>query len=296
MNRRSSEITIVTTIDSLSETVTIKRTTPYIRGPTIIDTYTFDGKIDDIQLFPISHKIEILDAKGKFFRYEIRDLVYDGPTFKLSGQTSASFGRNMKVTWWKGYRLGWVYKSGSMYVKSEKLESDYEVFNVRLFDPIITGNQIGNKVVSEMCSPVYKTWTEEIPHYTTCLEEECTHNNSDIKVNSSYVVQPNGTFSFIHCFYNSIRCLDYIEKIVHTNEQVGCKLNGKINVSDTIYSGNDAYCRLEDPNICCYSNKEGGEFAATWRKDGSVEKECENLITDKVTLVSSTNERFMKKR
>jgi len=133
MNRDVSNIKVETTYNQ--DTIIIKRTTPFKRGPVVIDTYLFDGKNDDIELFPISHEVEIFNASGKFYRYEVKDLVYDGETFKLENQTSMGFGRNMKITWWKDYRLGWVYKTGSMYVKSEKLDSDYEVFDVRLFDP-----------------------------------------------------------------------------------------------------------------------------------------------------------------
>ena len=134
MNRDTKNIKVETVYDT--NTITIKRTTPYIRGPVIVDTYYLDGTIDDIELFPISHKVEVFNATGKYYKYEVRDLIYYGDSFKLDGkQTSMAFGRNMKVEWWDNYNLGWVYKSGSMYVKSDKLESDYEVFEVRLFDP-----------------------------------------------------------------------------------------------------------------------------------------------------------------
>lgn len=131
--RDVSNIEVKTWNDSIK--VWVQRTTPYKRGPVIIDTYEFDSSIEDIESFPISHTIEIFNGTGYFYKYEVKNLIYDGPTFKLDGkQTSQAFGRNMKVEWWKDYRLGWVYKSGKMYVKSEKL-SAYEKFNARLFDP-----------------------------------------------------------------------------------------------------------------------------------------------------------------
>ena len=133
LNRDVSEIEVNTWNDS--KNVWIQRVTPYIRGPVIMDTYEFDSSTSDIELFPISHTIEVFNGSGYFYKYEVKDLEYSGPTFKLDGwQTSQEFGKNMTVTWWKDYKLGWIYKSGSMYVKSEKL-SDYEKFDVRLFDP-----------------------------------------------------------------------------------------------------------------------------------------------------------------
>ena len=134
MYRQRSGINVSTTING--DEITITRTTPYIRGPVIIDTYKFRGNITDIELFPISHTIEVINGTGYFYRYEVKDLTYDGSTYKLDGtETVAEFGKNMKVTWWEGYRLGWVYASGSMYVKSEKITTDHVMFNVRLFDP-----------------------------------------------------------------------------------------------------------------------------------------------------------------
>ena len=114
----------------------IRRKTPYIRSPVIIDTWNFDGNIKDIKQFPISHTVEVINGTGFYYKYEVKDLDYSGDSFKLDGsQTHMDFEKNMKVTWWDNYRLGWIYKSGSMYVKSEKITDDYVKFNVRLFDP-----------------------------------------------------------------------------------------------------------------------------------------------------------------
>jgi hypothetical protein len=137
MNRRASQIKVETFYDN-DEIVKIVRTTPYIRGPVIVDTYTFDGKVTDITLFPISHQIEIHNGSGYFYRYSVDELVDVPPKKKLvDGETVHSFGRNMKVEWSPGYNwawLGWPYGSDSMAVQY-KLKSDYETFNARLFDP-----------------------------------------------------------------------------------------------------------------------------------------------------------------
>ena len=110
MYRDAKNIKINTTING--NRVLIRRETPYIRGPVIIDTYTFNGDVGDKKLFPISHEVEIYNASGKFFRYEVRDLVYDGLSIKLTDETSMSFGRKMKVEWQEDYRWAWVYKDG----------------------------------------------------------------------------------------------------------------------------------------------------------------------------------------
>lgn len=174
MNRDTKNILVETTYDENS--ITIKRKTPYIRGPIIIDTYLFNTKEEDIELFPISHKVEVLNAQGKYYRYEVKDLVYDGDTFKLDGkQVSQSFGRNMKVNWWNGYRLGWVYKTGSMYVKSEKLETDYEVFETKLFDPVAYGYNLTLYLDGVQADRKYEYYTVAniTANVSVCEEEQC---------------------------------------------------------------------------------------------------------------------------
>jgi len=133
--RRSSKINVSVTYND--STITIKRVTPYIRGPVIVDTYYFKGSIDDVELFPISHQVEVFNGSGYFYRYEVRNLVYDGPTYKLAGQTVLEFGRNMKLELEPDYRWSWVYKKGTVRTQYD-IPSDYEVFNVRLFDPEVT--------------------------------------------------------------------------------------------------------------------------------------------------------------
>ena len=132
MNRQTSSIKVWTEIDG--NDVWIYRNTTYIRGPVITDTYHFQGDISDVRLFPLSHKVEIFNAKDFFYRYEVRDLTYDGESYKLSGETELNFGKNMKVELNPNYRWAWVYKSGVLRAQYD-IKSDHETFYVRLFDP-----------------------------------------------------------------------------------------------------------------------------------------------------------------
>lgn len=138
MNRRRSSINITQQING--QNLTITRTTDYIRGPKIIDTITTRGDIKDIELFPISHTIEIFNGSGFFYRYTVDDLSDTGGKRKLDGEVELSFGRNMKVTLHPDYRwawIGWPYGYDSVSAQYD-IKSDYEIFNVRLFDPKVT--------------------------------------------------------------------------------------------------------------------------------------------------------------
>lgn len=131
MNRRLSDIKIYTSYTNNS--VTIIRYTKYIRGPVINETWYFEGNITSKELFPIYHKVEIYNGSGFFYRYEVRDLDYDGETRKLD-VNYMGFGKNISVEWESGYRWAWVYKTGILKVQYD-IPSDYEVYNVKLFDP-----------------------------------------------------------------------------------------------------------------------------------------------------------------
>ena len=124
--RDVSNVKIYAHIDETTNTTTIIRETPFKRGPFIRDTYYFRGDVKDKKRFPVYHKVEIYNASGLFYRYEVRDLTYSGPTHKLKGETYLRFGRNVDVTLNPGYRWAWVYKSGIVKAQYD-IKSDYEV-------------------------------------------------------------------------------------------------------------------------------------------------------------------------
>ena len=114
------------------------RFTRYENGEAILHTWKFDPYTENIEDFPIKEEICIENAKGKYYRYSLKKLYEPGPKRKLI-ETSASFGRNMKVTFEPDYSwawIGWPYGKDSFAVQY-KIDSDYECFDVRLFDPVL---------------------------------------------------------------------------------------------------------------------------------------------------------------
>ena len=217
MNRRSSGIVVSSFIDNVSNTVLIKRVTPYIRGPVVKESWFFNGSVSDVGVFPIYHKVEVFNASGFFFRYEVRDLTYDGLTEKLFG-TNMSFGKNMKVTWQDGFRWAWVYKAGILKVQYG-IPSDYEVFNVRLFDPVKEKPDIkdDNSVfIVDNCFNVTKYKTAVVPvfeNFSKCW-------NTTIFFDCKNVTHINETTSLPYVVVNATcknktetSCYNYTEKV-----------------------------------------------------------------------------------
>lgn len=131
--RELNETSVDIQIDDRDNLVNITRYTKYKVGPVIKDTYLFDGKLTDIRLFPIKHTIELINATGYIYQYEVRDLIYSGETIK-DPKSPLNFGGNMKLEWDDGAYWSTIYKSGIFKARWKPI-SDYEVYNVRLFDP-----------------------------------------------------------------------------------------------------------------------------------------------------------------
>jgi len=122
---------------------TITRRTPYKNGAMILDTYEFDGALEAVEDFPVAHTIEIFDAKGLIYMYEVKRLVYTGASV-WDVTSPQSFGRNMKVEFDDGYYYSSIYKyknkdEGRLWVKY-RITEDYVKLDMRLFDPIISEN------------------------------------------------------------------------------------------------------------------------------------------------------------
>lgn len=262
INRDVQSINVTTDIEN--DLVTITRTTPYKRGPVIVDTYKFDGKIDDIELFPISHTIEIFNGTGYFYKYEVKDLTYDGDTFKLDGtQTAMKFGKNMKVTWWENYRLGWVYKTGSMYVKSDKIDSDYVSYKVRLFDPV--GESYVFSLFFDGVNSTRKYEYRTVANITTnisncsgdcrvCVDIDDSITNLSFDLGSKNFTCGNNSVSFLYNI-TTLRVNEFndstVTKELSTNGSVYIDLDNRTNIVSLSFNitGKSTTCYQETANV-----------------------------------------------
>lgn len=122
--------------------VQLIRERTYSNGEQIKDTYEFDGSLTDVALFPVNHKIEIFNAKGKFYRYEVKNLVQNNPKGDLK-VNPVSFGRNMKLTYQEKDKR-WAKLYASSVAIQYGIPSDYEVYSIRLFDPPSSIQGFGN--------------------------------------------------------------------------------------------------------------------------------------------------------
>lgn len=116
---------------------TIVRTSYWKDNIKTIDTYIFDSTVTDEKLFPISHDVEVINAVGKIVHFEYRDILYTGETRLAT--SPERFGHKMVVEWQDGAYYAKIFQQK---VASDKLiiryrpTSDYEVYSVRMFDPI----------------------------------------------------------------------------------------------------------------------------------------------------------------
>jgi len=141
MNRDRTGIYIETNEDNLDveDDFVVMRVTPYQRGATIIDTIFFKGDVQDKVWFPYKHKVEIINGYSSGatrYRYTIDDIYVNTGRYDFNGELEAQFGK-LKVVLNKGYiwaKAGWPYGEDSISAQY-LIDSDYEVFEFRMFDP-----------------------------------------------------------------------------------------------------------------------------------------------------------------
>jgi len=147
--RNASVYDITYTINQSTNYTEIKRISTYKTQstPTITDIYKFDGGTDAVELFPVSHTIIIQNGSGLIYQYEVSKLEYTGETIK-DVTSPQSFGKNMIVEWGEGNYYSKIFKytgsdTGKLTIKY-RVDSDYEEYSLRLFDPVLPNLTIIN--------------------------------------------------------------------------------------------------------------------------------------------------------
>lgn len=165
--RHAKDVNVTIDINNKTNKVKITRITPYYNDADIVDTYLFDGSIDDVNLFPISHTVEIFNGNkcgknGCIYQWEVRDLDYDGIT--RIATSPESFGKRMKASWMDGAYYQKIFQqlfSDKLIVKY-RVKSDYMKIDLRFFDPVNESKKI-NKTPEINETPVIKPLINDIP-------------------------------------------------------------------------------------------------------------------------------------
>lgn len=284
MNRDRSSIRVNSTVEGFN--VKIVRETTYLRGPVIRDTYTFRGDVKDVFLFPINHKVEVFNASGYFYRYTVDELEGTGDRRKLyeSEGLLHPFDNNMKVQLSPGYRWAWVglYYGGDSITAQYSIPTDYEVFNVRLFDP----------------PPIRILNCEENNFTVGVTNEEIVDSTEDREVDS-WQCNPTGPFlntttgrnyTINNCF-TWRRTEQFPIKVlanVTTRElRTECTESGNAYVNGDNVTPEDSYCTLVNSNtFVCDSNLDGDGNGECQREGG------ETCTVQKYTTENTTITRY----
>lgn len=128
--------------------ITLTKRTHYGNFTVVEETYDYDTTKTNVESFPISHKIKVIDGVGYTLQYEVSKLTYNGTS--RDAKNPESFGHKMKVEWQDGAS----YQKISKTTTDTKLTIKYKVtapsssYNVRLFDPIVIDN-VANFTVAQ---------------------------------------------------------------------------------------------------------------------------------------------------
>jgi len=174
----------------------IIRTANFKDGIVAIDTYTFDGSTDDVTLFPVEHSVDIINANGKIFYYEVKNLLYTGKT-TIPVYSPMEFGHNMKIEWSKGNYYSKIFKykylnEGKLMVRY-RIDSDSFSAETRLFDPPAETGPVINIVYPLNTS--YITNVSEINFTATDPNPDVCWYSSDAGITNSTSISFSENFT-----------------------------------------------------------------------------------------------------
>lgn len=204
---------------------------------TLIDKYIFNSSTDDVEIFPVSHEIQILGAKGAqenvgkstpyILVYEVNKLEYFGETDYELGN-SHEFGHNMKVEWSSGNYYERLYKykdkdQGKLEIKYRITSNDFSV-QARLFDPIISPDSVFTNLIYnqadinkgtaifEVNNPVDNLSLDDL-YYTYDLVKGNGLSRLDVFVEETNSIE-EPTYDYIQ-YEDSCEVYDNLTKITH---------------------------------------------------------------------------------
>ena len=220
----------------------VTRTSLWKDDITTIDTYIFDGNVDNVELVPIKHSVECINCIGKIVSFEYRDILYEDVTKEIS--SPFSFGHNMKLEWQEGAYYAKVFQqkvaSDKIIIKYRPL-NNYEKYSVRIFDP----ESIKEKDIYNIQECYTKFWNTSKNIYIDCVKNYTTndsYNCLDKKDNTTC------EFKDVITYYNS-SCFDKTE--ITQYSEVICEDTGEVNVNGKIISYKDSFCRVQGNEIHC---------------------------------------------
>lgn len=158
--------------------ITLQRRT-HFNGVLIDEYYKYDITKTNVESFPISHEINVYNASGLILQYQVSKLSYNGTS--RNAINPERFGHNMKVTWKEGAYYQKISKTltGTKLTIKYKINTDYEKYNVRLFDPIILFNYVYNNIpYNETIYKTVKVNVSEPIYETKCVTNTFIENGS----------------------------------------------------------------------------------------------------------------------
>lgn len=220
------------------------------QGAIIKDTYYFRGDVEGVEMFPVTHTVEIINGQGLVYQYDVRNLISNSSTYDVV--SPVSFGKNMNVEFDSGYYLAKVYSTNKLVVKY-RLAEDYKVFNVRLFDP--QDNTYKCKTTYWNDSE-YGICEEQFYEYICSGQDNATCYNQLRKMNKTCVKSVEQK-SKEECVIESIK-VGSKRLYLAENGIECCFTDGK--TGNCVYGGRGACINRKLDHNTLFSGEEGFEF------------------------------------
>ena len=140
------------------------------------DFVEFSNEVTDVENVPVSHKACFTNAQGKIFEYLISNIEYGGESKPIT--SPFRFGKNMKVTFQDGHHIAKVVNNKvrpDKIIVRYRIKSDYECFDIRLFDPEEDIIYTPSHTIGTYCNSFYNP-TSKVMKDTSCLEFKAETN------------------------------------------------------------------------------------------------------------------------
>lgn len=191
----------------------------------LIDRYSFNSSISKKEFFPLAHEIIIINGSGLKYVYQADHLDYSGGKVK-NPKSPLHFGKNMEIAFDKP-TSGTLSKisTGGKLVLNYNLNSNYEVKNIRLFDPF----WLGDTTKTYLISPANDTWIYSLPVEFNITS---TTTNSSNSINSTALFV--WTLDEFRQFWDLTKLISWYNLDKDTNDYNG--LNNATNIGSAIYT------------------------------------------------------------
>lgn len=256
LNRMAKDISLVNWTDTSLSRFYIQRSTPYYRQRArTVDTYVFDGFGSDVRYFPVEHYVDIYNASGLIFVWQVKNIPYSGESMSLLDRQRMEFLGGKLVAEWNDFNYyAAVFSSSKTLRVKYRIRNNHTRLWFRYFDPDVPEAPNETVVWDDNCyNETYSKNVSVFSHWNSSFWNETNQSwfNSSPVYNLT-VIDYNLTVCEPFFWYNQTK-VDFLAQEYNCRND-NCSGNDSI-ICDSMIDGNgDGFCEADGREHCCVIN------------------------------------------